>query len=96
MRNPVAACGAALALACVAGVLPVAFAQPAWPAKSMRIVIPFPPGGPTDIIGRAAARKLEEAYGHAAVIENRGGAGGTKGVGETRGAPGTSVSSACA
>ena len=80
MRNPVAACGAALVLACVAGVPSVALAQPAWPVKSMRVVIPFPPGGPTDIIGRAAARKLEEAYGHAAVIENRGGAGGTIGA----------------
>ena len=57
-----------------------AMAQPAWPSKPVRVVIPFPPGGPTDIIGRAAARKMEEAFGQAAVIENRGGAGGTIGA----------------
>jgi tripartite-type tricarboxylate transporter receptor subunit TctC len=44
------------------------------------MVIPVPPGGPTDIIGRAAGRKLEEAYGQPVVIENRGGAGGTIGA----------------
>ena len=55
-------------------------AQPAWPAKPIRVVIPFPPGGPTDIIGRAAGRKIEEALGQSVVIENRGGAGGTIGA----------------
>ncbi len=55
-------------------------AQPAWPSKPIRMVIPFPPGGPTDIIGRAAGRKIEEALGQAVVIENRGGAGGTIGA----------------
>jgi tripartite-type tricarboxylate transporter receptor subunit TctC len=55
-------------------------AQPSWPVKPVRVVIPFPPGGPTDIVGRAAARKIEEAFGQPAVIENRGGAGGTVGA----------------
>lgn len=80
MRNLVTAVSAALMLVLHAGFPPVALAQPAWPAKPVRLVIPFPPGGPTDIIGRAAARKIEEAYGQSMVIENRGGAGGTIGA----------------
>jgi len=80
MRNVAAAVSAALMLVLHAGSSPVALAQPAWPAKPVRLVIPFPPGGPTDIIGRAAARKIEETYGQPVVIENRGGAGGTIGA----------------
>jgi len=80
MRNVAVASVAALALATLSGASSVVLAQAAWPVKPIRIVIPFPPGGPTDIIGRAAGRKLEEALGQAAVIENRGGAGGTIGA----------------
>jgi tripartite-type tricarboxylate transporter receptor subunit TctC len=80
MKSFAAAGTVALAFAALTGTAQQALAQAAWPAKPIRIVIPFPPGGPTDIIGRAAARKLEEALGQAAVIENRGGAGGTIGA----------------
>lgn len=69
-----------LGLLAALGLPGAALAQPAWPVKPIRVVIPFPPGGPTDIVGRAAARKIEEAFGQAAVIENRGGAGGTVGA----------------
>jgi len=71
---------AATALAVLSATPSAVQAQPAWPAKPIRVVIPFPPGGPTDIIGRAAGRKIEEALGQSAVIENRGGAGGTIGA----------------
>jgi tripartite-type tricarboxylate transporter receptor subunit TctC len=65
------------ALALLAG-LPHAQGQ-AWPAKPLRIVVPFPPGGPNDIIGRLVAQKLGDAFGQPVVTDNRAGAGGTIG-----------------
>jgi tripartite-type tricarboxylate transporter receptor subunit TctC len=56
-----------------------AFAQ-SWPAKPIRVMVPFPPGGSTDIVARIVASKLEKPLGQALVIENRGGAGGTIGA----------------
>ena len=48
---------------------------PAWPNRVVRIVIPFAPGGPTDIIGRVVAEQLSKIWGQQVIIENRGGAG---------------------
>jgi tripartite-type tricarboxylate transporter receptor subunit TctC len=56
-----------------------AFAQ-SWPAKPIRVMVPFPPGGSTDIVARIVASKLEKPLGQPLVIENRGGAGGTIGA----------------
>ena len=53
----------------------LALAQP-WPHKPVRVVIPFPPGGATDIIGRIISAKLSDTWGQPLVIENRGGAAG--------------------
>ena len=52
----------------------------AWPSKPVRIIIPFAPGGPTDIITRIAGQKLTEILGHPMVIESRAGAGGNIGT----------------
>jgi len=51
-----------------------------YPSKAIRIIVPFAPGGPNDILGRIVGQQLNELWGRPAVIENRGGAGGTIGV----------------
>ena len=51
-----------------------------WPAKPIKWIVPFPPGGPTDTFSRAVAQKLSESLGQPVLIENRGGAGGGVGM----------------
>ena len=52
----------------------------AYPAKPVRLILPFPPGGPTDLLGRSIAQKLSEQFGHQVIPENRPGAGGNLGL----------------
>ncbi len=51
-----------------------------YPVKPIRILVPFAPGGPTDVVGRMLAQKLIEAWGQQVIIDNRGGAGGNIGM----------------
>lgn len=51
-----------------------------YPTGPMRVVVPFPPGGGTDILARAIAQKLNEAWGVPVIVDNRGGANGTIGA----------------
>jgi tripartite-type tricarboxylate transporter receptor subunit TctC len=68
-------------------VLPVLLFMPllalaqSWPAQPVRVMVGFPPGGTTDVIGRLVANELSEQIGKPFVVENRGGASGTIGTG---------------
>jgi tripartite-type tricarboxylate transporter receptor subunit TctC len=57
-----------------------ASAQAAWPNRVVKVVVPFAPGGTTDILGRLMAQKLSEEYGQQFIVENKAGAGGNIGA----------------
>lgn len=73
-----------LAAAAVALSTP-AFAQ-AYPAKPVTVVVPFAPGGTTDIVMRHVAAKVQDAFGQPMIVENKGGAGGAIGANQTKNA----------
>lgn len=58
-----------------------------WPNRSIRVIVPYPAGGPADIMGRLAAQKLQEKLGVTVVVENRSGASGTIGAEAVRQSP---------
>lgn len=76
MRRTALGISAALLFACMAA---PAHAQ-GYPSKTVTIVVPSAPGGPSDILGRLLAERLRERFGQSFIIENRGGAGGNLGT----------------
>ena len=73
-----------LAIACL---LPAIALAQSYPSKPIRFIVPYPPGGNTDIVGRTFAQKLQERLGQPVVVDNRGGAAGAIGMAVAAKAP---------
>ncbi len=70
------------ALAAFVAILPgIAQAQPDYPNKPVKLIVPFPPGGTSDVMARMVAASLSKELGQQFIVENIGGAGGTIGIG---------------
>ena len=74
MRVPAALASLLLAALCIPAAAP---AQAPYPSRPIRLIIPFPPGGPTDVMGRLIAQDLSGTLGQQVIADNRPGAGGT-------------------
>ncbi|MBA4265301.1 MAG: MFS transporter [Comamonadaceae bacterium] len=77
-----------IALAAAVALPSAALAQANWPTKPVRIVVPFAPGGTTDILARVLAPELSKAFGQQFIVDNRGGAGGNIGADHVAKSPG--------
>jgi len=69
-----------LLLTLIVAMLPGAVVAQTYPSRPVKLVVPFPPGGPNDIIARVVAQRMSELLGQPIVIDNRGGAGGVVGT----------------
>ena len=72
--------GVSIALSSLFLIANTTLAQTAWPTKAVKIVVPFAPGGTTDILARAVAPELTKAFGQTFIVDNRAGAGGNVGA----------------
>ena len=72
--------GVSIALCSTFLIANTTLAQTAWPTKPVKIVVPFAPGGTTDILARAVAPELTKAFGQTFIVDNRTGAGGNVGA----------------
>ena len=77
-RRP-AVLAVAVALIAPSSFVPTSFAQDGYPSRPIRMIVPFPPGGSTDVLGRIVAEELRAAFGQPVVVENKPGAGGNIG-----------------
>ena len=68
-------------------VAPAAAQSTAWPNKPVRIIVPFPAGGTTDVVARLLGQRLQEVWGQTVIVENKTGAGGNIGAVEVAKAP---------
>jgi len=71
---------ASFILIAMVSLAPIVMGQQSYPNKPVRIIVPYPPGGTADIVGRTIAEKLGVIWGQSVIVENRAGAGGTIGV----------------
>ena len=78
---------AAAAVLLTLGTMGAAQAQTDYPNKPVRLVVPYAPGGATDVIGRVLAKQLSDALGQQFVVDNRAGAGGSLGAGQVAKSP---------
>jgi len=71
---------ALIVLVAIAASMTDACAQSGYPSRSIRFIVPYPPGGPTDLMARSMSGRLSEALGQTVVVDNRAGAGGNVGA----------------
>jgi tripartite-type tricarboxylate transporter receptor subunit TctC len=81
------ASAAARALACLAILASPAAISQGYPSKPIKMIVPFPAGGTTDVVARLVAQRMSESMGQPVVVENRGGAGGAIGADAVAKAP---------
>lgn len=81
MHNEELCCSRRLLLAAAcAAIVPAAWAQKDWPSQPIKMIVPFPGGGPTDFAARLIAEKMAKSLGQPVIVDNRGGAAGMLGT----------------